>query len=155
MCSIIRRKNSHRYCEEHFTFSSSPFRTEVVKGNGFNSSSIPVFQSETCAGHMRGALVCLNSTITILGLVIVGLPTKYCDTAYTESILQGLLVGLWIVICFWTCPVAASRWYEIKCMLSKAHCLTFNPRFSGRFRPASVVASFGPSRFPSLATFPW
>ncbi|QRW15807.1 Sugar (and other) transporter [Rhizoctonia solani] len=39
-------------------------------GNGFNSSSIPVYQSETCEGRMRGALVCLNSTITILGLVI-------------------------------------------------------------------------------------
>ncbi|KAK0201198.1 general substrate transporter [Desarmillaria ectypa] len=39
-------------------------------GNGFNSSSIPVYQSETCAGHIRGALVCLNSTITIVGLVI-------------------------------------------------------------------------------------
>ncbi|KAG8747057.1 hypothetical protein FRC10_002473 [Ceratobasidium sp. 414] len=39
-------------------------------GNGFNSSSIPVYQSETCEGRRRGALVCLNSTITILGLVI-------------------------------------------------------------------------------------
>ncbi|CAE6446497.1 unnamed protein product, partial [Rhizoctonia solani] len=39
-------------------------------GNGFNSSSIPVYQSETCEGRMRGALVCLNSTVTILGLVI-------------------------------------------------------------------------------------
>lgn len=39
------------------------------QGNGFNSSSIPVYQSETCEGRMRGALVCLNSTITILGLV--------------------------------------------------------------------------------------
>ncbi|KAG9093531.1 hypothetical protein FS749_014232 [Ceratobasidium sp. UAMH 11750] len=39
-------------------------------GNGFNSSSIPVYQSETCEGRMRGTLVCLNSTITILGLVI-------------------------------------------------------------------------------------
>ncbi|KAF8575724.1 general substrate transporter [Ramaria rubella] len=39
-------------------------------GNGFNSSSIPVYQSETCEGRMRGALVCLNSTVTIFGLVI-------------------------------------------------------------------------------------
>ncbi|KAH7922505.1 general substrate transporter [Leucogyrophana mollusca] len=39
-------------------------------GNGFNSSSIPVYQSETCGGHIRGTLVCLNSTITIVGLVI-------------------------------------------------------------------------------------
>ncbi|KAJ3763531.1 general substrate transporter [Lentinula raphanica] len=39
-------------------------------GNGFNSSSIPVYQSETCGGAIRGALVCLNSTITIVGLVI-------------------------------------------------------------------------------------
>ncbi|KAI0821858.1 general substrate transporter [Trametes gibbosa] len=39
-------------------------------GNGFNSSSIPVYQSETCGGLVRGALVCLNSTVTIIGLVI-------------------------------------------------------------------------------------
>ncbi|KAA1477574.1 general substrate transporter [Dentipellis sp. KUC8613] len=39
-------------------------------GNGFNSSSIPVYQSETCGGHIRGTLVCLNSTVTIIGLVI-------------------------------------------------------------------------------------
>ncbi|KIJ61255.1 hypothetical protein HYDPIDRAFT_159851 [Hydnomerulius pinastri MD-312] len=39
-------------------------------GNGFNSSSIPVYQSETCSGHIRGTLVCLNSTVTIVGLVI-------------------------------------------------------------------------------------
>ncbi|KAK7439071.1 hypothetical protein VKT23_017777 [Stygiomarasmius scandens] len=39
-------------------------------GNGFNSSSIPVYQSETCSGKIRGRLVCLNSTVTIIGLVI-------------------------------------------------------------------------------------
>ncbi|KAF8153924.1 general substrate transporter [Crassisporium funariophilum] len=39
-------------------------------GNGFNSSSIPVYQSETCGGKVRGRLVCLNSTVTIFGLVI-------------------------------------------------------------------------------------
>ncbi|THH09748.1 hypothetical protein EW146_g8601 [Bondarzewia mesenterica] len=39
-------------------------------GNGFNSSSIPVYQSETCGAHIRGSLVCLNSTVTIVGLVI-------------------------------------------------------------------------------------
>ncbi|KAF9078288.1 general substrate transporter [Rhodocollybia butyracea] len=39
-------------------------------GNGFNSSSIPVYQSETCGGAIRGAMVSLNSTITIVGLVI-------------------------------------------------------------------------------------
>ncbi|KAJ7055634.1 general substrate transporter [Mycena amicta] len=39
-------------------------------GNGFNSSSIPVYQSETVSGKIRGALVCLNSTVTIVGLVI-------------------------------------------------------------------------------------
>ncbi|KAI0690821.1 general substrate transporter [Cerioporus squamosus] len=41
-----------------------------AQGNGFNSSSIPVYQSETCGGMIRGALVCLNSTVTIIGLVI-------------------------------------------------------------------------------------
>ncbi|CDO71066.1 hypothetical protein BN946_scf184844.g70 [Trametes cinnabarina] len=42
----------------------------VGTGNGFNSSSIPVYQSETCGGMIRGTLVCLNSTVTIIGLVI-------------------------------------------------------------------------------------
>ena len=44
------------------------------KGNGCNSSSIPVYQSETCRGPVRGALVCLNCTVTIVGLVIVSNP---------------------------------------------------------------------------------
>jgi len=39
-------------------------------GNGINSSSIPVYQSEMCEGRMRGTLACLNSTVTIIGLVI-------------------------------------------------------------------------------------
>ncbi|KAB5593245.1 Sugar transporter STL1 [Ceratobasidium theobromae] len=52
--------------------TSSTTRAQLIvgRGNGFNSSSIPVYQSETCEGRKRGALVCLNSAITILGLVI-------------------------------------------------------------------------------------
>ncbi|QRV72389.1 Sugar (and other) transporter [Ceratobasidium sp. AG-Ba] len=45
-------------------------RVVTGTGNGFNASSIPVYQSETCEGRIRGALVSLNCAITILGLVI-------------------------------------------------------------------------------------
>lgn len=50
---------------------SKEFTLIPGKGNGFNSSTIPVYQSETCGGVIRGTLVCLNTTITIVGLVIV------------------------------------------------------------------------------------
>ncbi|GFZ43631.1 hypothetical protein JCM24511_01351 [Saitozyma sp. JCM 24511] len=39
-------------------------------GNGFNCSSIPTYQAETCPPRIRGALVCLQSTLTIVGLVV-------------------------------------------------------------------------------------
>ena len=64
-----RNRNSER-----ITFALTAVQAHVtlyLQGNGFNSSSIPVYQSETCGGMIRGALVCLNSTITIVGLVIV------------------------------------------------------------------------------------
>ncbi|TKA73540.1 hypothetical protein B0A49_07712 [Cryomyces minteri] len=39
-------------------------------GNGFNSSNIPVYQSELCDASIRGRLVSLQGTITIVGLCI-------------------------------------------------------------------------------------
>lgn len=39
-------------------------------GNGFNSSTIPVFQSEMAKAGNRGRLLCAQGTVTILGLCI-------------------------------------------------------------------------------------
>ncbi|KAL2354297.1 general substrate transporter [Cryomyces antarcticus] len=39
-------------------------------GNGFNSSNIPVYQSELCDASIRGRLVSLQGTITIVGLCV-------------------------------------------------------------------------------------
>ncbi|KAF8464512.1 general substrate transporter [Gautieria morchelliformis] len=57
--------------------TSSTTRTQLIVGrivtglgNGCNSSSIPVYQSETVSGTVRGALVALDCAITIFGLVI-------------------------------------------------------------------------------------
>ena len=68
--TAICRKDSYRYCKGNFVCCAT-FDVNRWQGNGFNSSSIPVYQSETCGGMVRGALVCLNSTVTIIGLVIV------------------------------------------------------------------------------------
>lgn len=39
-------------------------------GNGFNSSTAPVFQSELSPASIRGGLLTLQGTVTILGVVI-------------------------------------------------------------------------------------
>lgn len=39
-------------------------------GNGMNSSTAPVYQSECSPAHIRGALLTLQGTVTILGVVI-------------------------------------------------------------------------------------
>ncbi|TVY57074.1 Sugar transporter STL1 [Lachnellula cervina] len=39
-------------------------------GNGFNSSTIPMYQSEMCKPKNRGILLCMQGTITIVGLCI-------------------------------------------------------------------------------------
>lgn len=69
--ATLCRQGSYRHCKSQKMTRWCTVLTFEIQGNGFNSSSIPVYQSETCGGHIRGALVCLNSTITIVGLVIV------------------------------------------------------------------------------------
>ncbi|EIN05725.1 general substrate transporter [Punctularia strigosozonata HHB-11173 SS5] len=83
-------------------------------GNGFNSSSIPVYQSETCGGHIRGALVCLNSTITILGLVIA----YWLD--YGMSFVEGPSQ--------WRLPIGFQAVFAL-CLLLQATVLPDSPRW--------------------------
>ena len=55
-------------------------------GNGMNSSTAPIYQSECSPASIRGALVTLQGTVTILGVVI----SYWMDygTSFTESSLQ-------------------------------------------------------------------
>ncbi|KAL4936954.1 hypothetical protein BDV06DRAFT_216252 [Aspergillus oleicola] len=55
-------------------------------GNGMNSSTAPVYQSECAPARYRGALLTLQGTVTILGVVIA----YWMDygTSYTESSFQ-------------------------------------------------------------------
>lgn len=113
--------NDYRYCDPHqldnqgstirrschYWDSECPgfqtildFANLSLQGNGFNSSSIPVYQSETCGGAIRGALVCLNSTITIVGLVIVNRISS-SENILTLTLDTGVLVGLWLELCRW------------------------------------------------------
>lgn len=39
-------------------------------GNGFNSSTVPVYQSELSKPEIRGVLLCAQGTLTIVGLCI-------------------------------------------------------------------------------------
>ena len=70
-----------------------------LQGNGFNSSSIPVYQAETCGGMVRGTLVCLNSTVTIIGLVIVSIRFKSHPEHTHSELHEGVLARLWHVLC--------------------------------------------------------
>ncbi|KAJ9130979.1 Sugar transporter [Pleurostoma richardsiae] len=55
-------------------------------GNGMNSSTAPIYQSECSPASIRGALVTLQGTVTILGVVIA----YWMDygTSFTDSSLQ-------------------------------------------------------------------
>ncbi|KIY62664.1 general substrate transporter [Cylindrobasidium torrendii FP15055 ss-10] len=83
-------------------------------GNGFNSSSIPVYQSETCGGHIRGTLVCLNSTLTIVGLVIA----YWLD--YGMSFVEGPAQ--------WRLPIAFQAVFAL-CLLLQSMVLPDSPRW--------------------------
>ncbi|ETW77683.1 MFS sugar transporter [Heterobasidion irregulare TC 32-1] len=83
-------------------------------GNGFNSSSIPVYQSETCGAHIRGSLVCLNSTITIVGLVIA----YWLD--YGMSFVSGPAQ--------WRLPVGFQAFFAV-CLLLQGMVLPDSPRW--------------------------
>ncbi|EGV60763.1 hypothetical protein PSN45_001441 [Yamadazyma tenuis] len=55
-------------------------------GNGFNSSTIPVYQSECATGNNRGRLLTWQAIVTILGVVIAYWIGFGCS--YTNSSLQ-------------------------------------------------------------------
>ncbi|PIL23206.1 MFS general substrate transporter [Ganoderma sinense ZZ0214-1] len=86
----------------------------VGTGNGFNSSSIPVYQSETCGGMVRGALVCLNSTVTIVGLVIA----YWLD--YGMSYVNGPAQ--------WRLPIGFQAFFAL-CLLLQVLVLPDSPRW--------------------------
>lgn len=101
--------------------TSSTTRTQLYVGrivtgigNGFNSSSIPVYQSETCGAHIRGSLVCLNSTITIVGLVIA----YWLD--YGMSFVSGPAQ--------WRLPVGFQAFFAV-CLLLQGMVLPDSPRW--------------------------
>ncbi|KAI1785949.1 general substrate transporter [Ganoderma leucocontextum] len=83
-------------------------------GNGFNSSSIPVYQSETCGGMIRGALVCLNSTVTIIGLVFA----YWLD--YGMSFVSGPSQ--------WRLPIGFQAFFAL-CLLLQVAVLPDSPRW--------------------------
>lgn len=53
-------------------------------GNGMNSSTAPVYQSECSPARIRGALLTLQGTVTILG-VVIAYWTNYGTAAYDSS----------------------------------------------------------------------
>ncbi|KAF8889135.1 general substrate transporter [Infundibulicybe gibba] len=83
-------------------------------GNGFNSSSIPVYQSETCRGAIRGRLVCLNSTVTIIGLVIA----YWLD--FGLSFVDGPIQ--------WRLPIGFQAFFAL-CLLIQGATLPDSPRW--------------------------
>ncbi|KAI0071993.1 general substrate transporter [Panus rudis PR-1116 ss-1] len=83
-------------------------------GNGFNSSSIPVYQSETCGGEIRGALVSLNSTVTIIGLVFA----YWLD--YGMSFVDGPVQ--------WRLPIGFQAFFAL-CLLIQVSMLPDSPRW--------------------------
>ncbi|KAJ7194968.1 general substrate transporter [Mycena pura] len=85
-------------------------------GNGFNSSSIPVYQSETVSGKIRGALVCLNSTVTIVGLVIA----YWCALDYGMSFVSGPAQ--------WRLPVGFQAFFAL-CLFLQTLVLPDSPRW--------------------------
>lgn len=53
-------------------------------GNGMNSSTAPVYQSECSPANIRGALLTLQGTVTIFG-VVISYWTDYATSGYSSS----------------------------------------------------------------------
>lgn len=83
-------------------------------GNGFNSSTIPVYQSELSKATNRGALLCGQGFTTILGLCIA----YWLDygTSFTESSLQ------------WRFPMAFQAFFAV-CLCVMIVFLPETPRW--------------------------
>ena len=83
-------------------------------GNGMNSSTAPVYQSECSPASFRGALLASQGTVTILGVVIaywIGY-----GTSYTDSPLQ------------WRFPLAFQAFFAI-CLVLQIIGLPETPRW--------------------------
>ncbi|KAK1141063.1 hypothetical protein N8T08_009636 [Aspergillus melleus] len=96
-------------------------------GNGMNSSTAPVYQSELSPASYRGALLTLQGTVTILGVVIA----YWMDygTSYTESSLQ------------WRFPLAFQAVFAV-CLVLQVIGLPETPRWLAsrdRFEEAREV----------------
>ncbi|PYH95705.1 general substrate transporter [Aspergillus ellipticus CBS 707.79] len=83
-------------------------------GNGMNSSTAPVFQSECSPAEYRGALLTLQGTVTILGVVIA----YWMDygTSFTSSSLE------------WRFPLAFQSLFAI-CLILQVIGLPETPRW--------------------------
>ncbi|CAN6674926.1 high-affinity glucose transporter Hxt2p [Trichomonascus vanleenenianus] len=83
-------------------------------GNGFNSSTIPVFQSEMAKPHNRGALLSMQAVVTIAGLCIA----YWLDygTSYTFSSFQ------------WRFPMAFQSFFAVF-LVAIIVCLPETPRW--------------------------
>ncbi|KAI9660042.1 MAG: hypothetical protein M1821_001394 [Bathelium mastoideum] len=83
-------------------------------GNGFNSSNIPVYQSELCDPRIRGKLVSAQGTVTIVGLCIA----YWMD--YGLSFVNGPIQ--------WRLPIAFQAFFAI-CLLLQILPLPETPRW--------------------------
>ncbi|BCR90202.1 sugar porter family MFS transporter [Aspergillus chevalieri] len=83
-------------------------------GNGMNSSTAPVYQSECAPASTRGALLTLQGTVTILGVVIA----YWMDygTSFTESSFQ------------WRFPLAFQAVFAV-CLILQVIGLPETPRW--------------------------
>ena len=83
-------------------------------GNGINSSTIPVYQSEASPASLRGVFLTFNGTITIFGLVIA----YWLDygTSFYESDLQ------------WRFPLAFQALFAL-CLVLQVVGLPESPRW--------------------------
>lgn len=73
-------------------------------GNGMNSSTAPVYQSECSPAHIRGALLTLQGTVTILGVVI---GTWLASFPWRPLLSSELTARLFLSICQPTGPTLA------------------------------------------------
>ncbi|KIJ53831.1 hypothetical protein M422DRAFT_73963 [Sphaerobolus stellatus SS14] len=116
--------------------TSATTRTQLIfgriitgLGNGCNTSSIPVYQSEMSSGAVRGALVCFDCAITIVGLVIA----YWLD--FGLSFVNGPVQ--------WRLPVAFQATFAMA-LLFQAYSLPDSPRWllaHGRVKEAVTVLS--------------
>lgn len=96
-------------------------------GNGFNSSTIPMYQSELCRPENRGVLLSMQGTVTIVGLCIA----YWLD--YGLSFASGSVQ--------WRLPISFQAFFAI-CLVLQTIPLPETPRYlieQNRVREATSV----------------